>query len=591
MPDTPNNDHISTDTIAPKEISNIDQLESLLEKANYNGKLAIYLIKHKDQDIGFALSTNGSSGIITFKQTGQIAEDLFSYNSKEPERWYLPALSKALQDQSLNKITYNIKPLLKFFAELTEIKSVDDLQLMDYLLTAGLPKQDMFELANQHIKLEDIIADSINITSNFINSHTKLIKELSESNLLRLYEKIDLKIAYVLDAMEKCGVKLDQTYLKKLSKEFGEKLAKIEEEIFTTSGVQFNIASPKQLGEILFEKMQLPLGKISSKSKSYSTSAEVLEKLSEMGFEIADLLLKWRQLSKLKNTYTDTLPTQINNKTGRVHTTFLQASTTTGRLSSNDPNLQNIPIRSKEGSSIREAFIAEPGNNLISADYSQIELRILADIANVKALKQAFLANEDVHKATACKMFKLAEDEVSADHRRQAKAINFGIIYGQSSFGLAKQIGISNTEAANYIKQYFTEYPEIEEYMNNTKAYAKEHGFVKNLFGRKCNIQYIHDKNFALKQFAERAAINAPIQGANADIIKIAMINLDQEFSKLGLKTKMLLQIHDELLFEAPESEVKTVLPLIKTLMENAAHLSLPLVVEAKAGKNWAEIH
>lgn len=575
-------------SLISQEVSTREELESFLQEAKYLGQLSIHVINHKNKNLALALATIKTTVFICPKTEGT---DLFTFAKKEQDYWFVPVLVPYLADGSIKKITYNIKLLFKFFEGKVDLVSFADLKLMEYLLTAGKPQKDLFEVASQHLKIEDVIADSVKMAATFSNLYLKLLENLREQNLLALYENIDLKLAYVLNKMERWGVKVDATYLRSLSRQFDKELGEIEQEIFKASGTQFNIGSPKQLGEVLFEKMQLPLGKLSGKTKSYSTGADILEQLSEMGFEIADLLLKWRQLSKLKNTYTDTLPEQINPQTGRVHTTFLQFSTTTGRLSSHDPNLQNIPIRSKEGSSIRAAFTSEPGYKLISADYSQVELRILADIAGVHALRQAFIEGKDIHNATACKVFKIAEGELTPEHRRKAKAINFGIIYGQSSFGLAHHLGITKAEAAEIIRQYFKEYPEIEAYMDATKAYAREHGYVKNMFGRKCFLPYIHDKNASLRQFAERAAINAPIQGANADIIKIAMINLDREFTKLATRAKMVLQIHDELLFEVPEEEVETCLPIIKTLMEDAAALSLPLVVEARAGNSWAEVH
>ena len=419
---------------------------------------------------------------------------------------------------------------------------------------------------------------------------------LDENKLNGIYENFEKPMVSVLSKMEENGIKVDKNYLVDLSKKFQNRISKIEKQIFIISKKEFNIGSPKQLGEIIYNDLKIAKLK-KTKKGGLATSANVLEDLAFSGHEFPKLVLEWRQLSKLKNTYTDALQDHINNKTGRVHTSFLLAATNTARLASSDPNLQNIPIKSTDGREIRKAFISEKKNILISADYNQIEMRILADLADVKELKKAFKNNDDIHSITASQVFNLDIKKVSEEHRRKAKAINFGIIYGITQYGLAKQISVSNQEALDFINAYFLKFPEIKEYMNNTIKLCRRNGHVKNIFGRKIHLRGINDKNFSVRSFQERAAINAPIQSSAADIIRLAMIKIDEKLkNNKKLKAKMLLQIHDELIFECASSEKKTVINFIKEEMESVKksefHIfSIPLEVSVNSGYTWGEAH
>jgi len=394
--------------------------------------------------------------------------------------------------------------------------------------------------------------------------------------------------------MERAGIKVDLAELSRLSGDFAQRMAALEAEAYDEAGDRFNIGSPKQLGDILFGQMKLPGGK-KTKTGAWSTDADILETLAAEGHRLPKTVLDWRQLAKLRSTYTEALREAVNPQTGRVHTSYQLAATTTGRLSSSEPNLQNIPIRTEEGRRIREAFIPEPGHVLISADYSQIELRLLAFVADIPELKRAFAECVDIHALTASEMFGVPVQGMPGEIRRQAKAINFGIIYGISAFGLANNLGIPQAEAAAYIKRYFERFPGIRDYMERTKNFAREHGFVTTIFGRRCWAPAVRSRNMTERQGGERQAINAPLQGAAADIIKRAMIRLPGALAQAGLSARMLLQVHDELVFEAPAAEAEDTCALVKAVMEEAAEpavmLDLPLTVEAKAGPTWGAAH
>jgi DNA polymerase-1 len=412
--------------------------------------------------------------------------------------------------------------------------------------------------------------------------------KLTSDKLKKLYKEIDLPLVDVLVEMEDIGIKVDPLVLQKLTRDLDKRLIFLEIEIHDLAGVSFNIGSPKQLGDILFETLNLSGGK-KGKTGSYATGADILETLSDQHI-LPEKVLEWRQLSKLKSTYTTALVAQINPKTGRVHTSYAMAITSTGRLSSSDPNLQNIPIRTEEGRKIRKAFVAKEGCSLVSFDYSQIELRLLAHMADIQSLQEAFIEGQDIHAITAGQVFGVPLDQVSPELRSKAKAINFGIIYGISAFGLAKQLKISRSEAAHYINTYHDQYPGIKGYMDRTISFAKEHGYVETLWGRRCYVPNINSKNGILRSFAERQAINAPLQGSNADFIKRAMIDI-QEFLKKSSQSKLLLQVHDELIFEVPLEEVDKIIQPIQKIMEFIDSLKVPLTVGVGHGKTWQDAH
>jgi DNA polymerase-1 len=426
--------------------------------------------------------------------------------------------------------------------------------------------------------------------------HRVLKPRLISEHMTTVYETLERHLIPVLATMEQTGIKVDVSQLKQVSQDFSRRLQELEQEIHRLAGKSFNVGSPKQLGEVLFDNLALGGGQ-KGKAGSYGTGADVLESLAAQGHELPSRVLEWRHLEKLRSTYADALIHQINPDTNRVHTSYAMASAATGRLSSTDPNLQNIPIRTEEGRRIRRAFVAEPGCTLLSLDYSQIELRLLAHVADIPVLKKAFWEGQDIHALTASQVFGLPLENMDAAIRRKAKAINFGIIYGISPFGLARQLGVEQGEAASYIKTYFEQYPGIQEYMERTKQFCRQHGYVQTLFGRRCHVPGIHDKNSARRNFSERAAINAPLQGTAADILKRAMIRVPTALAQHDLtpRAKMLLTVHDELLFEVEESAVAQTTAVIKHVLEAATlpalQLSIPLTVEAGHGPSWDEAH
>jgi len=530
----------------------------------------------------------------------------------------LALLAPLLQDPSVLKIGHNLKYDQTVLATYgITVSPVDDTMLLSYVLECGLHGHGMDELAELELGLtttkfkevagsgksqitfdlvpletaRDYAAEDADVT---LQLHHALKPRLTPEHMATLYETMERPLIPVLVAMEREGVRVDRDELERLSRDFAARLETLETEIHKLAGREFAVGSPKQLGEVLFDEMDMPGGK-KGKSGAYATGADILEELAALGHDLPEKVLNWRQLAKLKSTYTDALVRQIDSQTGRVHTSFSMAATSTGRLASSDPNLQNIPIRTEEGRHIRRAFVAEPGCKLLSVDYSQIELRLLAHVAGIDTLKQAFAEGVDIHALTASQVFGVALEDMDGETRRRAKAINFGIIYGISPFGLARQLGITLGDAKTYMEAYFESYPGIRDYMEEMKSFCREHGFVTTLFGRKCHMPEIASKNPARRNFAERAAINAPLQGAAADIIKRAMIRMHAALAESKLKTRMLLQVHDELLFEVPEKEVDAATKLARDIMEGACApaltLSVPLVADTGVADNWAEAH
>ncbi len=535
-----------------------------------------------------------------------------------PEDQVLARLKPLLEDDSILKIAQNLKYDFLIFAQRgIRVAPFDDTMLISYVLDSVLHGHGMDELSELHLSHKPIAfsevagkgkdkttfdcvpvkeatrysAEDADVT---FRLHALFRPRLAAEGKITVYETLERPLVPVLADMERAGITIDPDFLRKLSNDFAKAQVKLETDIHKRAGGEFNIGSPKQLGELLYDRMKLQGGR-KTKTGAWSTDVDALEELAAQGHDIAKKVLDWRQLAKLRGTYTDALPTYINPKTGRVHTSYAMASTSTGRLASTDPNLQNIPIRTEEGRRIRAAFIAPKGFKLISADYSQIELRLLAHIADIPALKKAFAEGLDIHAMTASEIFGVPVKDMPRDIRSRAKAINFGIVYGISAFGLANQLGIPRGEADDYIKKYFQRFPGIRDYMERTKQFARDRGYVETLFGRRVHIREINSKVPGFRGGAERAAINAPIQGSAADIIRRAMIRVPDALAAKKLNTRMLLQVHDELIFEAPDKEVDAAITVARAVMENAAlpalELSVPLEVDARAALNWDEAH
>jgi len=608
-----NNNKINTKTY--KTISKEKQLDELIKKLDEKSVIAVDTetssLNPQEADlVGVSVCYEANEAFyipVGHKERTELKKDVV-----------LKKLKPILEDPSIKKVGQNIKyDFIIFKNNGIELSSVEDTMLLSYTLDAGNNRHNMDTLSELHlghktISYKDLVgtgkkqlnfadvdikpateyaAEDADIT---LRLYEVLSERVSEEKLERVYEEFEKPMIKILSRLEMNGIKVDDAYLKKLSKKFEERLITIEKEIYKISGKKFNIGSPKQLGEIIYNDLKIAKLK-KTKKGSLATSAKILEDLALTGHKFPNLVLEWRQVSKLKSTYTDALQDHISKKTKRVHTSFLLAATNTGRLASSDPNLQNIPIKTLDGKEIRKAFVADKNNLLISADYNQIEMRILADMADVKELKKAFKNNQDIHSLTASQVFDVPIAKVTEDFRRKAKAINFGIIYGITQYGLAKQISVSNEEALSFINSYFKKFPEIKDYMNTTIKTCRKQGFVTNIFGRRIHLRGINDKNFSVRAFQERAAINAPIQGSAADIIRLAMIKIDKVLEEKK-KAKMLLQIHDELIFECSkkdESEVKKIVKEAMTSVSSSDHhmFSIPLEVSINSGNNWGEAH
>jgi len=610
-------------------VRSLDRLKAWIERARDQGAVAIdtettSLDPMQAALCGFSLALAANEACyvpLSHRQGGDGSGGLFQGEiapDQIPERAALDAIKPLLEDRGVLKIGQNLKFDWQIFAVRgIEIASYDDTMLMSYVVDAGRSDHGLDPLAQRYFNHRTIDFNEVTKAGKTrmtfdcveIDKATEYAAEdadatlrlwqvlkprLAAEHMLNVYETLERPLLRVLADMERRGISIDRQVLSRLSGEFAQEAAGLEAEINKLAGETVNVGSPKQMGDILFGKLGLP-GGTKTKTGQWATGARVLDELAEQGHELPQKILDWRQVSKLKSTYTDALPGYVNPTTHRVHTSYALAATTTGRLSSSEPNLQNIPIRTEDGRKIRRAFIADRGYKLVSADYSQIELRLLAEIAGIEQLRNAFRDGLDIHAMTASEMFGVPVKNMPAEVRRRAKAINFGIIYGISAFGLANQLGIEREEAGAYIRKYFERFPGIRDYIEETKAFAKMHGFVETLFKRKCHYPDIGASNASIRAFNERAAVNARLQGTAADIIRRAMIRMDGALAKKKLNAQMLLQVHDELVFEVPEAEVDKTLPVVTSVMVEAPlpalSLSVPLQVEAHAADNWDAAH
>ena len=594
-----------------------EDIDKWLNEAEENGEIAVdtetsSLDPHQAKLVGISFSTKiGKACYIPIGHTeGKNLE----------EKNVIKKIKPILEDKSIRKIGQNIKfDYIILYHKGINMNAMEDTMLMSYVLDAGKNRHNMDTLSEIHldhktitfkdlvgtgkkqinfseVKIDiakDYAAEDADITFRLYKTFSKNLKL---EKLLNIYEIFEKPLIKILALMEICGIKVNQKFLQLLSNKFEKKTNHLEKEIYKITKKEFKIGSTKQLGEVMYNEMKISSLKRTKKG-SFATSAQVLEDLAFKGHKLPKLVLDWRQVTKLKNTYSDSLQEHINPNTKRVHTSFLLAATSTGRLASSNPNLQNIPIKSENGKEIRKTFVAEKNNKLISADYNQIEMRILADLADVKELKKAFKNKEDIHSLTASQVFNTNISKVDSDMRRKAKAINFGIIYGISQYGLAKQIGVSNVEAEDFLNAYFLKFPEIKSYMDSTIKFCRKSGYVNNIFGRRSHITGINDKNYNVRNFQERAAINAPIQGSASEIMRLAMIRLDKAFKNLkNSKPKILLQIHDELIFEVPNNDVKNISKIIQNEMFSVTNsdlhaFSISLTVDVNIGENWGILH